>query len=206
MNKLVKTSNKRLVIIGAVITAILIGFAVGIARDSILGGTANIVYGHQIRSLSSAQNSALSNPFVSLAGRHPKLTNQCSVGSTSGIKMEVDCAATEQAYAKLGQSSTDKTRVLDAAATVSNALKMEGYQSGSNDVTLTSLIAGTYEGKDYSADAFYEKTVGKDVCIFDTMIAYSNPAQPAINMSLTCSRPLDMFGKPYRGVTYFSTH
>lgn len=206
VSKFMKISNKRLVIGGVSLAILVMGFAIGVERNSIVSGVADILYANPIRSLTIKQNNTLANPFGRFGGHTPKPTKQCSVGPTSGIKMQIACGATSQAYTKLGQSTADKARVLSSVAAVTAALQAAGYHSGSNGVTLSSLVTGTYAGKDYSPDAFYEKVIGKDVCVFDTTIAYSNPAQPAINMNLSCSRIWDMFGKPYQGPAYYSTY
>jgi hypothetical protein len=180
----------------------LVGVAIGFGRDEIMSQTANLLYGNSIRKLTVMQSSELSNPLVLLGGAAPKFTRRCVVGP-SGLQPEIDCTVSSQTYLKLGQSNVDKTAILNATSAITKALKAEGYQSGSNDVTLTSLVAGTYEGRDYSPDAFYRKVIGKDACMFDTQIAYANPAQPAIHTDFSCGRSLYMFGKPFQGNSYY---
>lgn len=203
MNKLTKIPNRQLAIGVLSIAILFIGFMVGVGRNTIVSAVAGALYDKSLRDVTMAQNTALSTPFTRVSGHTPRPTSQCSVGPTSGIKVEIECQATIQTYIKLGQSSSDKHDILDSVTAITAALKAEGYQSGSNNVTLTSLVAGTYDGKDYSPDAFYRKVTGKDTCIYDTSVAYSNPAQPAINMSLNCSRTLDMFGKPAARTIYY---
>jgi hypothetical protein len=62
--------------------------------------------------------------------------------------------------------------------------------------TFSFLIDGTYQSKDYSPDAYYEKVTGNYDCTFDTMIAYANPHPPAINSTLMCVRTVNLFGTP----------
>ena len=196
MGKLVTISNKRLVISGISIVIAGIIATVGLWRNALVDGVANVTYGSSLRTLVATQNRQLGNPFTRFAGSYPKPTSECAIGPSNAISMHVDCEATAQTYVKLGQSSADKTKVLDSVQVVSNVLKAEGYQSGSNGVTLTSLVTGTYVGKDYSPDAFYQKVVGADTCVVDTVIAYANPAQPAINMNINCDHTVNIFGKP----------
>ncbi len=203
MNKLTKISNKRLVIGGVAVLVLVAGIAIGMGRYSIAGGTASIFYERSLHNVAVAQNSALSHPLTALSGRTATFTDECAAVPTNNIKMEINCEASERMYTKLGQSTADKATMLQSVSEVAAALKEEGYQSGSNGVTLTNLVVGTYEGKDYTPDAFYEKFIGKVVCTFDTSIAYANPGQPAINISLGCSRLLDPFGKPYRSAPYY---
>ena len=202
MSKLANVSNKRLTMAAFVIVVLLLGTTVGLEKDTIMSQAANLLYGNSIRKLTIAQDSEISDPVALLGGEASNLTRQCTVGPTR-FQPEIDCAVSTQAYFKLGQSSTDRTEVLNATSIIAKALKADGYQSGSNNVTLTSLVAGTYQGRDYSPDAFYQKVIGKDTCMFNTQIAYANPAQPAIHMDLSCGRSLYMFGKSFQGNSYY---
>ena len=198
MSKLATISNKRLLIGGVSIAVIVLAVAVGIWRNSIVSGVATLAYASSVRSTATDQRSKLADPFVKLAGADPKVTTSCSTWRSGALDMQMlgNCAASMQAYTKLGQSAEDKTKVLQSVDAVTDALKRQGYQAGSNGMTLASLVAGTYEGKDYSPDAAYQRTIGKDVCVFDVTVAYSNPATPAINMTLNCGRTMYPFGKP----------
>lgn len=196
MNKLATISNKRLLIGGVSVGVVLLVAAIGIWRNNIVSGVATLVYASSVRSTTIDQKNKLGDPFVKLTGANPKVTNSCSTWRSGAFAMQVSCATSIQAYTKLDQSAEGKTKALQSVEAVTAALKQQGYQAGSNGVTLESLVAGTYEGKDYSPDAAYQKTVGKDVCLFDVTVAYSNPATPAINMTLSCGHAVYPFGRP----------
>jgi hypothetical protein len=198
MKKLAFTSDKRLRRdIGFIIAAILI-VVIGLGHDRILAGTDNILYGRSIHATTASENVRIGDPFQLLTGTSPKFISGCMTQSMYASKPEVNCTSTAQAYTKLGQTAADKAKVLNEVATITSALKAQGYTAGSNNVTLMSLVAGTYKGIDWSPDAAYMRNIGKDSCLFDTTIAYSNTAhqQPAIHMSLFCDRILAPFGEP----------
>lgn len=99
----------------------------------------------------------------------------------------------EERYVVLPQDAVGKQDTLESAKSVESMLRKQGYRSGNNGVTISSLIEGAYQGKDYSPDAYYEKNVGESVCIFSTRIAYANPKPAAVNIALSCIREVDLF-------------
>lgn len=196
MKKLTSISNKHLAVGGIAVAIIIVVGLFSLKSEAIVSRTANIIYGKSLSSLVVDQNSKLSDPFTKLADHAPKPDTRCFVGPKNNIRMHVECDSTANEYIKLGQSATDRARIIKAAQEITDALKAEGYEGGYNGVTFLGLVSGTYEGKDYSPDAFYYKVIGKNTCVFDTTVAYSNPAQPATNMSLNCIKTFDLFGKP----------
>jgi hypothetical protein len=161
-------------------------------------------YSRGVKTMLLKQNEVLQSPMTRLYGGLPdgvpKAKSGCTTGLVQGIHTSVPCQSTMQAYTKLDQSSVGKQTVGANVQTIEAALKANGYRAGSNDVTLTSLVMGTYEGKDYSPDAYYQKTVGPYACAFDTTVAYSNPSQPAIRSTFWCARTVSILGAPKRQV------
>ncbi len=204
MNKLTSISNKKLAlrvtaVVGVALVLLIVIFRVPIQR-TLLPNTVGMFYRHGLNKVLSGQNANIADPFMAVAGDPPHTTYGCYLVGASGIKTRIGCESRYQMYTVLGQSAADKAKNVEAAKRVGAALKSQGYEAGSNGITFESLVAGTYNGKDYSPDAYYQKTVGNNRCIFDTQIAYSNPKQPAINMMLTCNRTIDLFGDPSNGV------
>jgi hypothetical protein len=196
MTKLIRISNKRLAIGSIIAVLILLTALFSLKGAAIVRKVANIMYGGSLNSLVVDQNGRIGDPYKMLTGQAPHPNSSCYVGPSQGIRMHVSCESLSRNYTKLGQSAEDKTRIIKAAQKVTDALKAEGYKGESNGVTLMGLVSGTYEGKDYTPDASYQKVIGKDSCMFSVTVAYSKPAQPAINVSLNCIKTVDPFGKP----------
>ena len=199
-NRLTSTSNKGLKIGVDTIVLVAIAIGVGYTRGPILKVSSHLLYGRHLQAITVSANTAIQNPFELLTATNPKPSTGCDVIAQRLFSTEVDCQTSMQSYAKLGQTTNDKMSILQSVATIEQALKANGYVSGSymNGATLTSLVSGTYKGIDWSPDASYEKVSGDYDCIFDTQIAYSNLAhqQPAIHLSLSCSRTFDIVGTP----------
>lgn len=197
MHKLALMNNKRLVGGLAAILLIVLFFTLpGWIRNTAIPKTAGIFYGRQVSKTLLEQQKNIGQPFVKIDSNLPDAKTSCAVGARSGIKTTIECASALQAYVKLPQDDAGKQQTLDAAKGIEEALRKEGYKSGSNGVTFSSLVAGTYEGKDYSPDAFYQKQVGSYNCMFDTTIAYANPDPAAIHMQILCTRTISLFGAP----------
>jgi hypothetical protein len=191
MGKLATTTNKRLAIIAGVAAVAIV--AVGSyswARYTALPNSVGAFYRHGIVTTLTDQNKKLTDPMTQLYGKLPTAAYTCANNQSGRISTVIICDSTMQGYAKLPQDDTGKQRILKSAQTIDAALKAEGYRGGSNGVTLSSLVGGTYQGKDYSPDAFYEKVVGNHYdCTIDTTIAYANPAPAAISTHFSCTRP-----------------
>ena len=201
MHKLAATNNKRLLLLAGS-AAIVITIAVlhsWIANTVIAGGT-GLLYKHGIEANLTQQDAALTNPMSKLYGTASS-TYACRPQAPTGVPMTVNCDATMQAYGKLPQDDAGKQRALQNASAIEAALRAQGYHGGGNGVTLSGLIGGTYQGKDYNPDAYYEKVVDHRYdCIFDTMIAYSNPQPPAIRTQFWCTRTINLLGLPHNNL------
>ncbi|HSX42711.1 MAG TPA: hypothetical protein VLF59_01355 [Candidatus Saccharimonadales bacterium] len=209
MNKLAATTNKRLAIIAGVLIVIVAAVALHkwTAYTAIPNST-GFFYKNGIHATLLDQNRQLTNPMATLygglPGGLPLAKYDCNTQAPKGIPMTVYCQSTMRAYAKLPQDDTGKQRILQDVATIEAALKAQGYHGGGNGVTLSSLVSGTYEGKDYSPDAYYEKVVDKRYdCVFDTTVAYANPQPAAISTQFWCTRSINLLGIPHHN-TYQS--
>jgi len=148
------------------------------------------------KSFNSASD-GLHNPFAKLGYTNvKKIPTRCNLQQAQSIHTEIDCAINQQAYAKLPTAPSARANTEEQASQLQALLKTNGWRSGSNGVTLTSLIDGTARGKDYSPDAYYEKTINGTDCMFDTMIAYANPQPAAITSLLSCDRTVNILGAP----------
>jgi hypothetical protein len=196
VDKLSFVNNKRLLAGSVVAVAIILSFVFhGWVQGSATPYVTGLFYRHGLQTKVEDQNKAIGQPFEALASKDFNPTSTCGKSLTSGLKVRVECNSQYMTSFKVGQSTAQKAHMLQAAQITEEKLKTAGYTAGSNGVTLTSLIEGTYEGKDYSPDAFYQKTIGSTTCTFDTNIAYSRPSQPALTMILACSRSIHVFGK-----------
>jgi len=207
MDKLTTISNKKLAIGFGVLILVVMVIGLTFGRDALFSRVANILYSHSTQTTETTANYALGNPFSLLTSTDPKPDTSCSVAARGIISTEVNCQSTMHAYTKLGQSPADEAKVMKSVGQIESMLKTLNYSGGSNSVTFTSLVSGTYKGIDWSPDAFYQKVSGSTDCMFDTQIAYSNLAhqQPAISLTLTCSRTIDILGTPAHE-TYVSSN
>jgi hypothetical protein len=197
VHKLAFVTNKKLMGIFIVFVAIIIVFTLHTfvpIRTKIVPGVTGIFYRSKVNDVLEKQNQLLGKPMTEIYASTAPSKTQCYPGYIQNIHVQVDCQATYQAYTKLPQDDTGKQHMLATIKTTEASLANQGYHHGSNGVTLTSLVNGTYQGKDYSPDAFYEKVIGSYDCILDTFIAYSNPQQPAINSMFMCVRTVNVFG------------
>jgi hypothetical protein len=204
LNKLNGRFSKRTVglTVGVVLIVALV-FAHGWIRNTALPKIAGQFYKHGVTSQLANQDLALGSPFETLLGGTPKTEYNCSTYATQSFHTQVGCEALRSKYVVLSNVGS-RQEVVDAAIKIEAKLKVQGFQGGNNGVTLTSLVSGTYEGKDYSPDAFYQKVSGQYACVMDTNIAYGNPAPAAINMRLWCDRTFNIFGQP-NNITFDST-
>jgi hypothetical protein len=151
-------------------------------------------YSSSVKSTLNSENVSIHKPLSTLGSKIESKATTCSLEEAQGIHTEIDCYAQIQTYTQIQNSI--KSDIELWAQAEQDYLVSNGWKSGSNGVTLTSLIDGIYQGKDYSPDAFYEKVIGSNDCIYDTMIAYANPQPPAINTMLSCSRTINVLGSP----------
>jgi hypothetical protein len=191
--------------VGVLVVVIIAGFiSRGWVRTTFIPKTAGLYYVNKVQSMTEIQNTDLQLPFNKLGFSTISNHSTCSLEIAQSISTQIDCYSNKQSYTKLPNNSIGKINLESSAQTLQTLLKTKGWTGGSNGVTLTSLIDGTYQGRDYSPDAYYEKVVGDYDCVFDTMIAYSNPQPPAINSSLSCDRTVNIFGTP-KGEFYNSS-
>lgn len=197
MNRLALITNKRLV--GGLAAALVIVSIFTLPawiRHTVIPRTVSLIHGREVHATLLDQQKKIGQPFTAIADKAATYKSFCALVIASDIKTRVHCQSSMQVSMELPHDTAGKQKVLDAVKTIEAALKKEGYTSGSNGVTFSGLVAGTYEGKDYSPDAYYEKKVGPHSCVFDTQIAYSNPSPAAINMVSWCWRVVDVFGAP----------
>jgi hypothetical protein len=195
-------SRRPIIIITASLAAVMLLTSSEWLRIHVLPDAAGVFFHRNIVRTFDAQSQAIGDP-MSLAGASPPATYSCDVLAMQGASTEIGCQASSELYIQLA-SAGSKSSVMDKVTAVEADLKQAGYKPGGNGVTLTSLVGGTYEGKDYSPDAFYQKIAGKYHCILDTQVAYSNPAPPAIHMQQRCTRTINILGTPSTA-TYQST-
>jgi hypothetical protein len=201
MNKLATTSNKRLAIIAGIVVAVTLVMSIhNWINHTVIPNTTGVFYRHGIATMLADQNRKLTNPMLQLYGSLSPSRFDCDGQALRGIPMTVNCTSTLQAYSKLPQDDAGKQRILKNVASIEAALTAQGYHGGGNGVTLGSLVGGTYEGRDYSADAYYEKVFGHYDCIFDTMIAYGNPQPAAIRTQFWCTRTINLLGIPHNNL------
>jgi len=200
MQKHFPRMNKRAFIISLVIIILLgVAGAYQFGRSTVVPGVARVVYGGGMRSVYEHELSALGDPSKSLLGSHKMADTRC-VSQYEGVRVHVDCSVSLQNYGLLPQDDKGKKSTIEAANALETSLTQSGYQTGvdgyTNGVTVRSLVTGTYEGKDYSPDAYYAKKIGDVFCSFQITIAYSNPKPPAINMVHSCVSLFNIFGEP----------
>ncbi len=200
MHKLAKISNKQLRIGGFILLALLLVGMCTVGRKSVMAATATVLYRSGVQHTLDTQNSALGNPFELFGISTPRSSDSCTVSAASGISTQLMCVTTVQGYTKLGETDADRQRNTENAQTLEAALQKAGYKAGNNGVTVTSLVTGIYEGKDWSPDAFYQKVIGQYTCTYDIRIAYANPSPKAVDMYLDCTRTKDVLGTPSTAV------
>ena len=187
-----------LVTIGGLIVLLFLLFIVrGWMRVTIIPKTAAIFYTNGIQNTQNNELKQLNNPFKTLSSTaNPKTSTGCSLELAQSIHTQIDCNVSQLVYAKLPVTAAGQSSIQAKAQTLQTLLSIDGWSGGGNGVTLTSLIDGTAKGIDYSPDAYYEKVIGNNDCVFDVMIEYANPQPPAVNISLSCDRTLDVLGAP----------
>lgn len=181
--------NKRFVIIVSLLIVLLGLF---FSRNWVLSNflpnvVAQATKGSSVQMLET-HNYMIEKPFETLADAQVEPWHRCSNIARQGIKINFACDTSYNLRFKLNQTEQGKTDTLRRVQAIEKKLEATGYKAGSNGVTLYSLISGTYEGKDYTPDAFYQRNTAVSNCMFDTSIAYSNPSDPAVSMQLLCSR------------------
>lgn len=172
----------------------------GWLRVTVIPKTTGLFYLHSVDTTFTEQSKLLYNPISSLGLPDSAKDASCNLQQAQRLHTEVDCSVSQLSYAKLQNVHT----VEQQAAQLQTRLTNNGWHGGGNGVTLTSLIDGIAQGKDYSPDAYYEKVVNKDDCVFDVMIAYSNPQPPAIRGTFSCDRTINIFGS-FKGQVYSSS-
>ena len=193
MNKLTKLSNKQLLMSGGILAVLILLMAATWGRGFIVSNVARVFYLKPVQQMIVKRDGELANPFHTFGMDTLEKTSSCHVTAATFISTQVECTSSAHGYVKL---SDNKDETVQKARALEATLEKQGYKAGSNEVTFTSLVAGTYEGKDYSPDAFYQKIDGPYMCVFDTTIAYANPAPRAISMDLSCRRTLEILGTP----------
>lgn len=192
MNAVVLRKNRRIIAIVVVSLLVAIGiYAATVLRPGLTLRFVNIVYGESMRNELAEQSRLLGGPVENLTDKNIKKNYGCNLYLSPTDKDKVICDNSIAGYTKIkdmGSKDETRTKVKDIEA----QLKRQGYATLNNDVTLTSLIDGTYNGEDYSPDAYYQKKNGKYNCVFATQIAYANPTEPAINTMLSCVRSFDL--------------
>jgi hypothetical protein len=198
-------SNKTFIVVASFLLLILLLFFLrGWFRATVIPKTSSLFYINSVQNTLASENTDLQYPFNQLGLTSSPSKSTCNLEVAQSISTEIDCGVSIQSYAKLPSNKSGQTSIEAKAQSIQNLLSSMGWKGGSNGVTLTSLIDGTYQGKDYSPDAYYEKVIGNDDCVFDTMIAYANPQPPAISSTLSCDRTVNILGTP-NGEFYVSS-
>lgn len=193
MNKLTKLPNKQLLMGGGVLAVLVLLLAATWGRGFIVSNVAKLFYLKPVQRMIVERDAELANPFHTFGMNTLDKASSCHMTAATFISTQVECTSSAHGFVKL---SDNKDETVKKAQALETALEKQGYKAGSNGVTFMSLVAGTYEGKDYSPDAFYQKLDGPYMCIFDTTIAYANPAPKAISMDLSCRRTIEILGTP----------
>lgn len=195
-------SKRTIGVATGVLLVLIFVLAHGWIRNTALPSTVGMFYKKGVQAKLEAQEQALGLPFNTLLKGTPAKEYNCMTLATQSIHTQIDCEARKSHYAVLANVG-NKQQVTETAAKIESTLKELGYQSGGNGVTLTSLVNGTYDGADYSPDAFYQIVSGPYNCIVDVNIAYANPAPAAISMNMWCARTINILGQP-NNTTYDS--
>lgn len=176
-----------------VLLLIALFFERGWIRVTVIPKTVGALYVHGVQTTLSDQNKVLRYPYATLGfATMPPVKTSCALQQAQSIHTEIYCSSVLTAYTKLAGTTAEQAK----AKELQTLLKTNGWQSGGNGVTLTRLIDDTAHGIDWSPDAFYEKIVNGDDCIFDTFIAYANPQPPAIRTVFSCDRTANVLGTP----------
>ncbi len=192
-----KNYKTPLIILIIVVVVVALGTIFrGWLRVTVIPKTVEAFYLSGVNNTYDKESLALENPFTALGYSNPTKSDKCSLEAAQSFHTAVDCTDSQQAYTKLPTDAASQTKVQQQAASLQSMLGTNGWQGGSNGVTLTSLVDGTAKGIDSSPDAFYQTTDGNNVCIFDTTIAYSHPQPPAIRSLFTCDRVVNFLGTP----------
>lgn len=173
-------------------------------RTTVIPKTVGMVQLGSVRSTLRQQKTDLQDPLARLGFSSVRTGHKCSLQQAQSVHTQVYCDSLEYGYVVLPSRQADVVRLQTEAVALDSQLTASGWKSGSNGVTLASLIKGTAHGQDYSADAYYEKVVGNTDCTFDVMIAYANPNPPAITANLDCNKTVNVMGAP-DGLVYESS-
>jgi hypothetical protein len=195
---LIKSRRARWITLAGCVVVLIVALFLGRGwvRFALIPDAATPVYNHSIQHELTTQNANLLFPYSLLGIRTSPSSTTCSLELAKSIHTQIYCQASLSGYTKLARTISGEATAEKAASGIQSTLGTHGWSAGSNGVTLTSLIDGIYQGKDYSPDAYYEKVTGNYDCTFDTMIAYANPHPPAINSTLMCVRTVNLFGAP----------
>lgn len=192
MNLIVLKKNRNIILAGVVGFLLAIGLlSATVLRDRLSVHVINIVYGKSMKDQFGSYNTELGNPVGLLSNGNATTSQSCNLIKGPGISTQVVCEVNTSYYTKTKDIGS-KEEVLKRVDTIQAKLKEQQYKGVGNDVTLKSLVEGTYEGKDYTSDASYMKTIGKYNCVYSTTVAYANPAEPAINTMHSCVRTFNL--------------
>lgn len=158
----------------------------------------------RVQHMLDTQVTSLHDPFARFGMVPSPSRAMCTRQLAQSIHTQIGCSAVLQAYTRLPADKIERANIEAQAKELQVLLQKNGWQGGSNGVTITSLISGMYRGIDYSPNAYYEKVIGTYDCMFDTMIAYANPKPPAVNSTFSCDRTVNILGET-RGVIYDSS-
>lgn len=166
------------------------------ARRNVLPSFAGTFVKDDLERVLDRQYSELGSPLSQFDGPMTENYFRCFLAAHDVLRSQVSCTDTSEKVISLGEPA-DKETVLSKALEIEGKLKEAGYAAGSNNITFRGQVAGTYDGIDYSPDAFYQKVVeGKYHCIFNSYIAYSNPDTPKIRIILACEKTVNVLGRP----------
>jgi len=198
--------KKYLIYTGTLVVIVVLLFVFrGWLRVTVLPKTIGEFYVSGVQTTFNQEFNDLQNPYRLLSFTNPKPASLgCALSQAQSIHTEINCMDDQINWTVLPRSATGIATVQQNAAKLQGLLKAQNWLGGSNGVTLTSLIDGTAKGIDWSPDAYYEKIVGKTDCVFDTMIGYANPQPPAIRVTLSCDRTVNILGTP-KAEVYNST-
>lgn len=189
--------NKKL-IIGSCILLILIALPFGVvwSRRNVLPGMTGMFVKNDIQEISKRQYSELGSPMSQFDGNNIEKSFSCRLDAYQGIHSQIGCSDSSEKIIELSQGESKKATVAKAKE-IEDKLLESGYIAGTNGVTFSGQVTGTYEGVDYSPDAFYQKVVDNAYhCLFSSYIAYSNPDKPKIRIVMSCSKTVNILGRP----------
>jgi len=197
--------KKYIIYTGSLIVIVVLLFVFrGWLRVTVIPKTIGEFYVGSVQTTFNQEIAALQNPYKLLSFTNPKApVLGCQLSQAQSIHTEIDCNDNQISWTVLPKSAAGIAAVEQNAAKLQSLLMSQGWQAGSNGVTVTSLIDGTAKGIDWSPDANYQKIVGKTDCLFDEMIGYANPQPPAIRVTFSCDRTVNVLGTP-KGEVYNS--